>query len=259
MNRLDRLARWPRPALRGAAGLARLAARLPGGSRVGAVRQARKALEYASLDDPARRFRALHWLYTPEEIAGVLTPETASACRRESDLLLAVPDEAARWTPLRRRMFSRIRHELAGDMLVKVDRMSMAASLEVRAPFLDSAVASLSARLPDAHLIREGQGKFILREAVRGLLPPEVFSHPKWGFSIPLHRFVNDRFREVAEDLLADAGPLRGLVRPEAARAILARGLRRHADAADISVYQATHQLWALMQLAAWRQTFEVS
>jgi asparagine synthase (glutamine-hydrolysing) len=256
-DRVERLARVPRPALAVAAGVARGAARLPMAARLPAFRQARKALDYAALAGEQRRFRALHWLFSPEERRALLVPEIgAHAARRAPDLLLDLPERAQRWTPLRRRMYSRLRHELAGDMLVKVDRMSMAASLEVRAPFLDPEVAEISSRLPDAMLRREGQGKFILREVMRPYLPAEVFEHPKWGFSIPLHRFVNERFRDTASALLAASGPLRGLVRPEAAARILERGLRRDRDAGDYSVYQATHQLWALMQLGAWRQVF---
>ncbi|HVL68413.1 MAG TPA: asparagine synthase (glutamine-hydrolyzing) [Vicinamibacterales bacterium] len=254
-DRLERLARLPRALLRTgarAAGLGAGSRALPGAGR---LRQARKALEYAALPGETARFRALHWLFAPEERQALTTDSAPPGC----DAYLRMPADAQRWTPLRRRMYSRLRYELAGDMLVKVDRMSMAVSLEVRAPFLDAEVAAVSARLPDHHLIQHGCGKHVLREAVRSLLPDEVFSHPKWGFSIPLHRFVNDRFREAAAELLRAGGPLEGLVRQPAASAILARGLRRHADAGDYSVYQATHQLWALMQLAAWRRMFAVT
>ena len=156
-------------------------------------------------------------------------------------------------------MYSRSRLELASDMLVKVDRMSMAASLEVRAPFLDPLVADVSARLPDHLLVREGEGKHILREAMRPLLPPDVFAHGKWGFSIPLHSFINDEFRRVASDLLSPEGPLTGLLSPAGVRRVSDRGLVTTADQADFSVYQATHQMWALVQLGGWIHRFNVS
>ena len=256
---LRRLARWPRPALAAGAGAARPLARLPLGRRVGRLRQARKALTSAQLPGDIERFRSLHWLFAPAEQRALLDPAVAERSTRDDDLLQQLPPQAARWTPLRREMFIRLRQELPGDMLLKVDRMSMAVSLEVRAPFLDSEVACVSARLPDKHLIRGGVGKWVLREAVKPLLPAIVFEHPKWGFSIPLHRFVNDEFRAQARTLLRAGGPLKGIVRPAAVHHILERGLERRADAGDYSVYQATHQLWALMQLGAWIERFGVA
>jgi asparagine synthase (glutamine-hydrolysing) len=135
----------------------------------------------------------------------------------------------------------------------------MAASLEVRAPFLDPEVADVSGRLPDELLIQGGVGKYVLRQAMRRHLPDEVFAHPKRGFSIPLHRFVNDRYRQIVAELLGAAGPLREIVRDATVQRIVGRGLTRMTDAADMSVYQATHQLWALLQLAAWVQRFGVA
>ena len=89
-------------------------------------------------------------------------------------------------------MYYRLKNNLSEDMLTKVDRMSMACSLEVRAPMLDVDLAELSMRLPDKHLIHKGIGKSVLRKAVRTMLPDSVFSHPKTGFDIPLHAFRND-------------------------------------------------------------------
>jgi asparagine synthase (glutamine-hydrolysing) len=256
---LRRLARWPRPALAAGAGAVRPLSRLAMGRGAGRLRQARKAFTSAQLPGEIERFRSLHWLFAPAERVELLDPAIVGrTMTRDVDLLQQLPPHATRWTPLRREMFVRLRQELPGDMLLKVDRMSMAVSLEVRAPFLDPDVARVSARLPDRHLIRDGVGKWVLREAVKPLLPPVVFDHPKWGFSIPLHRFVNDEFRDQARALLREGGPLSGIVRFPAAQTILARGLARTADAADYSVYQATHQLWALMQLGAWIERFRV-
>jgi asparagine synthase (glutamine-hydrolysing) len=256
-RRVNQLSRIPRPLLATGASMLRYATHATPASFSGPVRQARKAFDAARFRDESRRFRAIHALFSPVERATLFAD--SSADRAASDLLAALPSESNTWTPLRRMMFSRSRFELASDMLVKVDRMSMAASLEVRAPFLDPLVADVSARLPDHLLIRDGVGKHILREAMRPLLPPEVFSHGKWGFSIPLHSFTNDEFRRVASDMLSPAGPLSGLLSPHAVRRIGERGLHATADRADLSVYQATHQLWALVQLGAWIHRFNVS
>ena len=175
------------------------------------------------------------------------------------DRLGVMPPEATRWTPLRRMMFSRLKHEMPCDMLMKVDTMSMANSLEVRSPFLDPQLAALSMRIPDQHLIHGRIGKVVLREAMRPYLPAVVFNHPKWGFSIPLHTFFNDRFTQTARELLNGNGSIHGLLRTESVRKILHCGTTRMHDAVDVSVYQATHQLWSVMQLAAWLNRYNVS
>jgi asparagine synthase (glutamine-hydrolysing) len=152
-------------------------------------------------------------------------------------------------------------YTLPEDMLVKVDRMSMAASIEVRVPMLDVEMAALAARMPDEHLIRGRTPKYLLREAVRDWLPAEVFSHPKTGFSIPLHAFQNRQYEQVCEDLLLgtrDNLAARLLRRP-AVESIVRRGLARKSDRGDVSVFRATHHLWTLVQLAAWAEHFQVS
>lgn len=257
---VNRLARLPRRVAR----LGRTASELLGRTSAFAgsttVRQARKAFALAALPTEMQRFRAVHWLFSPKEISDLLVPGLRPAVlARPTNLLTVLPATAVQWTPLRRMMYSRLRQELAADMLVKVDRMSMAASLEVRAPFLDPDLAELSLRMPDEHLIQGSVGKVVLREAMRPFLPPEVFSHPKWGFAIPLHRFLNQEFRDFASDLLSPTGPIAGVLQPDVVQRVLARGLARTADRADVSVYQATHQLWAVMQLAAWIARFGVT
>ena len=257
VNRLAQMPRWLT-----AAGVAatQAASRLTGLPGAGRFRQARKAFSAASIRDDMQRFRAIHRLFSQEDVSDMLEPDVAARVeRRPLSRLSEMPPRAVRWTPLRRMMFNRIEHELASDMLVNVDRMSMATSLEVRAPMLDPDLAMLSARLPDHHLRNGELGKLVLREAMRPYLPAEVFSHRKWGFSIPLHRFINEEFRAVASRLLAPDGPLRGLIDSQAATKVLERGLGRTSDAADFSVYQATHQLWSLMQLGGWIERYKVS
>jgi asparagine synthase (glutamine-hydrolysing) len=154
----------------------------------------------------------------------------------------------------------RLSYALAEDMLVKVDRMSMATSLEVRAPMLDVDLAALSMQLPDHLLIKNGTTKYILREAVRRWLPGAVFSHPKTGFSIPMHVFQNRQYRELCWDLILDDsnGLMRHLFSRDGLERVVNLGLTRTYDAADMSVYRATHRLWSLLQLAAWIQYFKV-
>ncbi len=156
-------------------------------------------------------------------------------------------------------MYYRQAHNLPCDMLIKVDRMAMAASLEVRAPMLDVAVADIASRLPDNQLLRAGLGKHVLRRISRRLLPPSVLSQPKSGFSIPLHRYQNAAYGDFARQLLLSERATGDLLEPNALEEVLDVGLNTQQDSANISVYKATHQLWALVMLAAWARRFEVT
>lgn len=95
---------------------------------------------------------------------------------------------------------------LQGDMLVKVDMMSMANSLEVRVPFLDHEVVNFAFSLPDEYKIGGGFRKRILKDAFRDVLPEELYNRPKHGFEVPLLKWFRTDLRPLIEDdLLADA------------------------------------------------------
>jgi len=94
-----------------------------------------------------------------------------------------------------------IQSYLLDDVLVKVDRMSMACSLEVRSPLLDVKLIELAAKLPFSANIQDGKGKAILREIARDLLPAESLQKKKQGFAIPLADWFKGPFKEMMHDL----------------------------------------------------------
>ncbi len=91
---------------------------------------------------------------------------------------------------------------LPGDILVKVDRMSMANSLEVRAPILDQDVMEFAATIPSDMKLHKGEKKHILKEAFKPLLPDDILYRKKMGFSVPLANWLRNELKELAEDYL---------------------------------------------------------
>lgn len=223
------------------------------------LRRLRRGLDASTAPDEVLPV-TVHALFDDSELPEILTDHSVlESAGKNLPLLTLLPPEAAEWTPLRRLMYYRLKNNLSEDMLTKVDRMSMACSLEVRSPMLDVDLAELSMRLPDKHLIHKGTGKSVLRKAVRTMLPDSVFSHPKTGFDIPLHAFRNDTYVRIARHLLLhDSSGMMDLFSKKVVEGLLDQGLNQNIDAIDFSVYRATHRLWSLMQLAAWAQHFKV-
>jgi len=136
---------------------------------------------------------------------------------------------------------------LPGDLLPKVDRMSMAHSLEVRVPYLDHDVADWMLALPGRFKSAGTRGKPLLRRVSTALLPREMVSRRKQGFDVPISAWLRGALREALTDLLSsDAVRRRGLFRPEE----VARMVREHLEE------QADHgeKLWLLMALEGWQR-----
>ena len=138
---------------------------------------------------------------------------------------------------------------LAEDILTKVDRASMAVSLEVRAPYLDPRVAEFAASLPSRYKLHGYTSKYILKRAAKGLVPPFVWRRGKKGFGVPFAQWLKAELRPMARDLLS-AERLRrgGLFNPEY--------VARLQDEHERGVANHRKLLWTLLSFELWRESF---
>ncbi len=251
-----RVARPVRAAMNMGLGLAR---HVPGLNQVSILRQIKRGLN-TSLEAQDDIPISLNEMFTREQIPDLLKGGKFPNWIDRFDYidLKNKPASSKDWSPLRNIMFYRLQHTLPVNMLVKVDRMSMANSLEVRAPFLDPDLFEASKQIPDHLLIHDGLGKYIIREMMKSELPDEVFNHPKTGFNIPLHKYQNKKFIALAERLLFDENPWPDLIPKKQLEEIYRRGISTNKNSAKQSVFQSAHQLWMMMQLFAWAIRFNV-
>jgi asparagine synthase (glutamine-hydrolysing) len=186
----------------------------------------------------------LRQLLTRDFVAGLTWPEPATY----------TPDVAAvmqsDWPEVHKASYADIRVGLLDDMLVKVDRMSMAHSLEVRSPFLDHRLVEAVAALPPSLKLRGWQTKAILRDTVRRYLPPATLRKRKQGFSVPLREWLRTSLNEMVGDYLA--APHGPLPADMFSRAGIDTLLAQHRNGeADHS-----HRIWLLLNYAAWHDLY---
>jgi asparagine synthase (glutamine-hydrolysing) len=133
--------------------------------------------------------------------------------------------------------------------LAYTDRMSMAASTEVRVPLLDDRVVELANRIPPRLKLRHATRKYVLKRAMEGVLPSEVIWRPKAGFGAPLRAWIDGELRPLVEECLSPATVReRGLFDPGAVRNLVREN---EAGVADNAL-----RIWALVVLELWQRTF---
>ena len=143
-----------------------------------------------------------------------------------------------------------IQSYMRDDILVKVDRMSMAHSLEVRSPILDHNVVELAARMPTSMKIRGNRGKYILRELMRDKLPPRTMTKGKQGFAVPLRDWFRGSLRDLVRDRLSSES---GLPSTMFNRHAVDRVLQEH----DRGTMDHSYRIWLLLAFATWHETYQ--
>jgi asparagine synthase (glutamine-hydrolysing) len=181
-------------------------------------------------------------LYTPEFAAQI---RGCDPFARANEILSRARD----LDPVSRYQYLDTLHYLPSDILTKVDRMSMANSLEVRSPLLDYTLVEYMATLPVSFKLRGAISKYILRKVAGRYLPASVLTKRKQGFAIPKDRWFQKELRTFAEELLLERRTIaRGYFDERAMRRLLGH----HASGRrDYSTW-----IWCLIVLEMWFRTF---
>ena len=177
------------------------------------------------------------WRRPQDVLPGVMERETA----------IRAPFDAGRGGLLADMMFRDQVSYLPDDILVKVDRAAMAASLETRAPFLDHRVAEYAWKLPANCWQRDGRGKWIVRQVLDRYVPRQLIDRPKQGFGVPIAEWLRGPLRDWADDLLSpEALRCDGIFRAEP----VLQTWKEHRD----GTRNWASSLWHLLMFQAWRR-----
>lgn len=181
------------------------------------------------------------WLYTPE------------FCEQISDEHLADVEKILRTAPVRderdRFIYADLCTYLPEDVLFKVDRMSMANSLEVRVPLLDHQFLTWVLRLPFDMRYRHGYGKYLLRKLAARYLPPVILKPRKQGFTVPMGPWLRGALLDpVTKFFKSENFKLRGIVKPQAAVEML----NMHCS----NRFDLGHRIWSLIVLEVWARVW---
>jgi asparagine synthase (glutamine-hydrolysing) len=142
-----------------------------------------------------------------------------------------------------------VNYYLPDDLLVKMDVATMAYSLEARSPFLDHKLMEFMATVPSEYKLRNGESKYLLKSALRGILPDQILDRPKMGFGIPLGSWLRSKLRDIlADTLLSPTALQRGYFRADTLRHMIA--------VHDSGRNDFQYLLWDLLMLELWHRTY---
>jgi asparagine synthase (glutamine-hydrolysing) len=215
-----------------------------GGRGLRYARWAKRFLTFAELPEEPR-FRRSYTLYDPDDLAGLLSPDLRGQVDRVVDSHREIYTDNELDDEVNRMCLADTRLFLPGLNLSYSDRSSMAASVEVRVPFVDPVVARAAFAIPGRDKIRNRQGKLALKQAAEAWLPKEIIYRPKASFSAPLRAWVRNDLRDVINDVLVN-GELTGagMIQPTA--------LKRLIEAERAGREDNAKQIWQLLSMELW-------
>ena len=226
-------------------GLGNVSSRLGQGGAMG--RRLTKAFSHAGLPTDQRLAGYFLWA-DPARVLGLFAPDHRAALANEvmaaplEDYLRTLPTGLP---PLQRMLALEQRFFLADHNLLYTDKMSMAAGVEVRVPFLDNDLVRLANALPPELKQRGSEGKWVLKKAMEPYLPHNVIYRPKTGFGAPLRHWLRHELREWVGDMLsAETLRRRGLFDPKAVAALVADDQAGRVDAAYTILGLVCIEIW---------------
>jgi asparagine synthase (glutamine-hydrolysing) len=152
---------------------------------------------------------------------------------------------------LNQMLFVDLQAWLPDDLLVKADKMTMAASIELRVPFLDHVVVEFASRLPENMKIRDGQSKYLLKRLMRDRVPADILHAPKRGFPVPISQWLRGDLYEKARSWLLDSPLLRSHLVAERMERLLTMHRKGEADLSG--------EIYGLVCLSLWHEVFSAS
>jgi asparagine synthase (glutamine-hydrolysing) len=215
------------------------------------IKGARALRHLAAAPDAAYAIKHAYGMFEPDAKARLYSSDFAESVRR-ADPLETFRDFYTRCgstDPVDRALYVDVHTYLVDDILTKVDRMSMAVSLEAREPLLDHRLLEFAARVPSSLKLRDGRGKYLLRKALEARVPRATLERGKHGFEAPIGEWLRGPLAPMADDLLCD-GRLRD------------RGLFNHREVGRLWTEHRAgradhrHRLWQLVMLELWFRQF---
>jgi asparagine synthase (glutamine-hydrolysing) len=227
-------------AIRGVAGA--IGRRMPEGMR------GRRFLQHVALDGP-RRYLHASTLFAAAQLRNLFQDDAFEAVSQHDPLaasLATLEPTGDDW--LAAIQYRDLESYLPLDILTKVDRMTMAHSIEARPPLLDHKLVEFAATIPARLRLRGGTTKYLLKRAMRGILPDAIIDRPKHGFAVPLAHWFRGELSGFARDLLlSETCRQRGFFNPPYIESLL----QQHARGRDLDL-----QLWTILSFELWCRRF---
>ncbi|MEC4888801.1 MAG: asparagine synthase (glutamine-hydrolyzing) [Nitrospira sp.] len=201
------------------------------------------------------RYRGVSSLFLDGIKTQVVNPELRTVSTKGSfleDTFRMYYQRVRSATDLNQMLYVDTKTWLPDDLLVKADKMTMAASIELRVPFLDHRMIEFAAKLPIGLKIKNGETKYLLKKVMEPYLPKAVIYRPKKGFPVPIRQWFQQGLAQMARDIVLNKqNTVSQFINVRVAGAMLHAHQNGQIDAAD--------ELWALVVLEQWCRTFEVS
>jgi asparagine synthase (glutamine-hydrolysing) len=207
-------------------------------------RWAKRFMTFADLPEEAR-FRRSYTLYDPEDLTALVDPDLAGEVAQVVEEHRVIYDDNGLDDEVNRMCLADARLFMAGLNLTYTDRASMAASVEVRVPFVDLIVARAAFSVPGTEKIRGRKQKAALKDAAESWLPAEIVHRPKASFGAPLRAWVRNDLRELINDVLVGGELVQaGMLRKEVLQRVIADEQAGRQDNAK--------QIWQLLSMELW-------